>query len=266
MSRQISVQSARFAARVPAASSASPGGEVSFNRLDAKEKSMSRGIWRQAPALAVGAVALVAALGGTVYAAGKINGHAIKVKSLPGNRLGLRSVPGNRLKPGTIPAMQLAPGSIQGDRLAPGSVTGVQVDVSTLGQVPSAVHADMAESANDAETALNAANAENAKRLNGFEAGCLPGTRLFAGACWQTATNTSALTPAAAAASCANEGGELPDPLLLAAFSQQPNIALAAGDEWTNNVTNVSGSDLYAVVTVASGGAISSEVAAKTKK
>src|SRR3954454_734016 len=165
---------------------------------DKKGKSMSRGIRRQAPALAVAAVVLVAALGGTVYAAGKINGHAIKVKSLPGNRLAPGSVPGNRLKPGTIPAMQLTPGSIQGDRLAPGSVTGVQVDVSTLGQVPSAVHAETAESAKDAETALNAANAENAKRLNGFEAGCRSGTRLFAGACWQTASSSSVATLSAA--------------------------------------------------------------------
>ncbi len=227
---------------------------------------MSRGIWRQAPALAVAAVALVAALAGTVYAAGKINGRAIKMKSLPGNRLALHSVPANRLKPGTIPSSQLAPGSIQGDRLAPGSVTGLQVDVSTLGQVPSAVHADTAESAKDAETALNAANAVNAQTVNGYQAGCRSGTRLFAGACWQMATSSSALTPAAAAAACANEGGELPDPLLLAAFSQQPGVTLAAGDEWTDNVTNISGPDLYAVVTVSSSGTVSSELGTKTKK
>jgi hypothetical protein len=217
---------------------------------------MSRGIWRQAPALVVAAVALVAALAGTVYAAGKMNGHAIKVKSLPGNRLALHSVPANRLKPGTIPSTQVAPGSIPGDRLAPGSVTGLQVDVSTLGQVPSAVHADTAESAKDSETALNAANAVNAQNVNGYQAGCKQGTRLFAGACWQTAPNGSALTPAAAASACANEGGELPDPLLLAAFSQQPNITLAAGDEWSGDLTNLSGLNAYAVVTVSSGGEI----------
>lgn len=227
---------------------------------------MSRGILRQAPALVVAAVALVAALAGTVYAAAKINGHAIKVKSLPGNRLALHSVPANRLKPGTIPSSQLAPGSIQGDRLAPGSVTGLQVDVSTLGQVPSAVHADTAESAKDAETALNAANAANAQTVNGYQAGCRPGTRLFAGACWQTATNSSALTPAAAASSCANEGGELPDPLLLAAFSQQPNITLASGDEWSSDLTNLSGPNSYAVVTVSSAGEINFAAFNVTKK
>jgi hypothetical protein len=218
------------------------------------------------PALVVAAVALVAALGGTVYAAGKINGHTIKVKSLPGNRLALKSVPANRLKPGAIPSGQFAPGSIQGDRLAPGSVTGLQVDVSTLGQVPSAFHAEQAESAKDAETSLNAANAENAKRLNGYEAGCKSGTVLFAGACWQTTPNATAMTPANAASACANEGGQLPDPLLLAAFSQQPGIALASGDEWSGDIPVLSGPDVYAVVTVSSSGSISSSSAATTKK
>lgn len=227
---------------------------------------MSRGIRRQVPVVVVAVVVLVAALGGTVYAAGRINGHSIKVKSLPGNRLAIGSVPANRLKPGTIPSMQLAPGSIQGDRLAPGSVTGVQVDVSTLGQVPSAVHADTAESAKDAETALVAATAENAEKVNGYEAGCKPNTVPFAGACWQTSPNSTALTPANAAASCANEGGELPDPLLLAAFSQQPGITIASGDEWSGDLTNVSGLNSYSAVTVSSAGEINFAAFNATKK
>jgi hypothetical protein len=227
---------------------------------------MSRVFRRQAPALVVAAIALVAALGGTVYAAGKINGHTIKVKSLPGNRLAIGSVPRNRLKPGAVPSAQMAPGSIQGDRLAPGSVTGLQVDVSTLGQVPSAVHADIAESARDAETALNSANAENAKRINGYEAGCRPNTVLFAGACWQATPNGTAMSPASASAACANEGGELPDPLSLAAFSQQPGITIASDDEWTGDVTNVSGLNSYSVVTVTSSGAVSFTAFNTTKK
>jgi hypothetical protein len=208
----------------------------------------------------------VAALGGTVYAAAKINGHSIKVKSLPGNRLALKSVPANRLKTGAISAGQLAPGSVQGDRLAPGSVTGLQVDVSTLGQVPSAFHAEVAESANDAETALNAANAQNAQTINGYEAGCRPTTVLFAGACWQTKPNETAMTPTIAAAACANEGGQLPDPLTLAAFAQQPAISIAAGDEWTSDLPVLSGPDVYAVVTVSSSGSISSAPSTTTRR
>lgn len=227
---------------------------------------MSWGIWRQVPALVVAAVALVAALAGTVYAAGKINGHAVKVKSLPGNRLALHSVPANRLKRGVIPNVQLAPGSIQGDRLAPGSVTGLQVDVSTLGQVPSAVHADTAESAKDAETALNAANAVNAQTLNGYQAGCKQGTRLFAGACWQVAASSGTATLLAAADSCASQGGDLPDAFALSVFAHQPDIVIAAEEEWSHTLATFTGKNAFSVVTVSPAGDISSALASQTKK
>lgn len=217
---------------------------------------MSRGMRRQLPALIVAGLALVAALSGTVYAAGKINGKTIKVKSLPGNRLALGSVPGNRLKPGTINSSQLAPGSI----------TGIHIDASTLGQVPSAVHAETAQSAHDAETALNAANAQNAKTLNGYEAGCKAGTEPFAGACWQSEPSSSALNAPAAAAACASVGGELPDALSLVAFSQQPGVALAEGDEWTNEIPVMSGEDLYGVATVTPSGLVKSAGSTATNK
>jgi len=217
---------------------------------------MRKRLWRQAPALVVAGLALVAAFGGTVYAAGKINGRTIKVKSLPGNRLAIGSVPGNRLKPGAL----------QGSALAPGSITGIQIDASTLGQVPSAIHADTAESARDAETALNAANAENARTVNGYEAGCKSATRAFAGACWQTSASETALSAPAAAAACAAQGGELPEALALVAFSQQPGVALSAGDEWSGDLTNVSGVDLYAAITVSSAGAVSSAISTATRK
>src|SRR5690349_24323125 len=191
---------------------------------------MGKGLRRQGPALVLAGLALIAALSGTVYAAGKISGRTIKVKSLPGNRLTPASVPGNRLKPGAI----------KGSQLAPGSVTGIQIDASTLGQVPSAVHAETAQSARDAETALNAANAENAKTVNGYEAGCKAGTQPFAGACWQSVASGSALNAPAAATACAGQGGELPDALSLVAFSQQPGVTLAEGDEWTNEIGRAS--------------------------
>lgn len=217
---------------------------------------MGKGLRRQAPALVIAGLALVAALGGTVYAAGKISGRTIKVKSLPGNRLALGSVPGNRLKAGAI----------KGSQLAPGSITGIQIDASTLGQVPSAVHAETAESAHDSETALNAANAENAKTVNGYEAGCKAGTRPFAGACWQRQASNTALNAPAAAAACAAQGAELPDALSLSAFSQQPGVALAAGDEWSGDLTNVSGLDLYAVITVSASSQVNSALSTATKK
>lgn len=220
---------------------------------------MGRALRRQGPALVVACVALIAALGGTVYAgkaAKKLSGKAIKVKSLPGNRLAVGSVPGNRLKPGTIP----------GDRLAPGAISGVRVDVSTLGQVPSAVHADSADSAHDAQTALHAVTAIDATRVNGRTAGCAAGTRFFAGACWQEESSSAALPAPAAAVSCANQGGELPDALTLAAFSQQSGIEVAAGDEWSGDITNASGVDAYAVLTVSNVGKINFVTSTTIKK
>ena len=217
---------------------------------------MSRGLRRQAPALVVAGIALLAAMGGAVYAAGKINGHSIKVKSLPGNRLAVGSVPGNRLKLGAI----------QGTQLAPGSITGVQIDVSSLGQVPSAGRADTAQSAKDAETALHAVDAENAKTVGGFQAGCETGTRYFAGACWQVSSSEAALNAPDAAVSCASQGGELPDALSLAAFSQQQGITLANGDEWSNDIPSFTALNAYSVATVSASGEIGTAASTSTKK
>lgn len=214
---------------------------------------MRRGLRRQAPALVLAGIALVAALSGTVYAAAKINGKTIKVKSLPGNRLAVGSVPGNRLKPGAI----------QGHLLAPGSITGIQIDTSTLGTVPAAVRA---ERAGDAETALNAVNAENAKAVNGYKAGCKAGTELFAGACWQTSASAAALSAPAAAASCASAGGELPDALSLVAFSQQPGVTLAMGDEWTSTIASFTALNSYSVATVSAAGEVGTAVSTATKR
>ncbi len=217
---------------------------------------MSRGLLRQLPALVVAGIALLAALAGTVYAAARIDGHSIKAKSLPGNRLALGSVPGNRLKPGAI----------AGSQIAPGSITGSQIDSATLGQVPTAVHADNADSARDAGTALVAVSAVNAGTVNGHSAGCGGETRAFAGSCWQVAFSEAAVSAPAAATSCANQGGELPSPLELAAFAQQPGIALAAGEEWTGDIPIISGADIYGVATVSSTGQINYAAFSSTRK
>ncbi len=230
---------------------------------------MGRGIRRQAPALVVACVALVAALGGTVYAdkkAKKINGKVVKVKSLPGNRLAPGSVPGNRLKPGTIAGDRLQPGTIPADRLAPGALSGVQIDPATIGQVPSAVHAETADSARDAETALHAVEAIDATRINGRSAGCQPPDRFFAGACWQSGNSEAAVSATAAAESCATQGGELPEALALAAFSHQPGIVLAAGDEWTRTLATYTSLNAYSVATVSAAGEVGGALSTATRK
>lgn len=211
------------------------------------------------PALAISVIALFVALSGTVYAAAKINGKAIKVKSLPGNRLKVGSVPANRLKPGAalITAQSASP------------ITGAEIDELSLGQVPNAAHAetaDTAQSAFDAQTALNAVNAVNASTVNGHSAGCLPSTQPFAGACWQSSASETALTAPAAAASCAARGGTLPEALQLAAFSHVPGVTLAGGDEWSSDVTNMTVVDAFAVVTVSAAGNVNFEGSTSTRK
>jgi hypothetical protein len=220
---------------------------------------MRQGIWRNSPALIVAAIALFVALGGSVYAAKKamLDGRAIRAKSLPGNRLELRSVPANRLKLGVLNTTAAIPTPL----------TGADINELTLGQVPSASYAeraDYARSAGDAQTAVDAVNAVNAQTVNGHSVGCLPGTRLFAGACWQGSPSVAAATAPLAAAECATQGGTLPDALELAAFAKQPGVNLHAGDEWSGDIPVVSGLNVYAVVTISSAGGVDSAVSSAT--
>jgi hypothetical protein len=216
---------------------------------------MRQGFRRPAPATIVALLALVAALTGSAYAAGRIDGRAVKVKSLPGNRLKLGSVPVNRLRPGAIQAAVSGP------------ITGSQIDERSLGQVPSAGYADVAgfaRSATDAETAINAVNAVDAQTVNGHAAGCQPGTTPFAGACWQASPNETPVTAPVAAAACAAQGGTLPEALQLAAFSQQPDVALS-GEEWSGELTTFSGENAYGVVTVNPSGGLNSKLSTDLK-
>jgi hypothetical protein len=163
----------------------------------------------------VACLALFVALGGTVLAATKIDGRTIKVKSLPGNRVAVASLPGNRLAPGTI--------------------KGSQIDITTLGQVPSADHATSADTARRADTATAADHAADATKINGRSVGCEEGDREFAGACWDIRLRPS-LTYIEAAALCGREGGELPAPFSLLALNAMAEVPSDTGGEWTNAV------------------------------
>lgn len=86
--------------------------------------------FRPAPAAVLAVGALVVALSGTAYAAGKINGSQIKK----------HTIAGNRLKPNTL--------------------TGAQINESTLGKVPAATKADTATKAGSASHATTAGSAD----------------------------------------------------------------------------------------------------------
>jgi hypothetical protein len=191
---------------------------------------------RPSPALVVATLALFVALGGTVWAASRIDGRRIAPKSLPGNRLIVGSVSGNRLRPG--------------------SIGGNRIKSSSLGRVPSAAHAEAADAAKTADTAIHAQAASDSTTVNGYGAGCATGMRLFAGACWELRTQAAALNANEAAAFCAREGGELPRVLSLKAFGEQSGIGLDSEGEWSGDVTSPSSPNIYAVLTVSSSGVV----------
>lgn len=211
--------------------------------------------------MAISLLALFVALGGTVYAGAKINGKTIRAKSLPGNRLKPKSVPGNRLKPRSVGPNHLKPAVLRNAALPAGKLTGAEINELTLGQVPSAAHAETAASAQsavDAQTALNAVHAITADKVNGYGAGCLPDTILFAGACWQSSPSGSEVTAPEAAQNCTQQGGALPDALSLAAFAKRIDINLHPEDEWSGDILNLSGDNTYAVATVTDAGVLRS--------
>jgi len=182
---------------------------------------MKRAGWRHpSPALVIACLALFVALGGTVLAATKIEGKTIKVRSLPGNRLEVGSVPGNRI--------------------AAHSLDGSRIKVDTLGEVPSAAHADSADTARRAQTATAADHASDATTINGHAVGCAAGRRQYAGACWDLAPSGAAVSATESAAACASQGGELPAVLAFMAFMREPGTQMSVGGEWTSEISAIS--------------------------
>lgn len=218
---------------------------------------MRQGIWRHSPALTIAVIALFVALGGSVYASkkAKIDGKAIRAKSIPGNRLKPHSIAADRLKPNVLRSAAIAT-----------PLTGADINELTLGQVPDAAHADYADSAQsavDAQTALNAVNAIDAKTVNGHSVGCLPSTRPFAGACWESSPSSAVDAPTAAR-KCAARGGTLPEALQLAAFAEEPGVNLDPGSEWSGDIPVASGPDAYSVVTVAANSVVFRDLSTET--
>jgi hypothetical protein len=220
------------------------------------------------PATLIAAVALFASIGaGSVYAAVRIDGRQIRARSLPGNRIKPHSIPPNRLAAAAAGAA--------------GRVTGAQVDERSLSQVPSADFADStayatlareseiarkATNAESAETAQYAVHAVDADTVNGHEAGCRQGSDLFAGACWATAAEEIPISAPDAADACAKEGGSLPEALQLAAYARRKGVTLSSGGEWSSDITNVSGLNAFAVVTVDPSGGVNFSASSQFKQ
>jgi hypothetical protein len=73
----------------------------------------------------IACLALFIALGGSVYAAGKISGKQIKRSSLPGNRIKPKTIQPNRLKPNSLTGRQIKVESLTGKQINEKTLTGV---------------------------------------------------------------------------------------------------------------------------------------------
>jgi hypothetical protein len=156
-------------------------------------------------------IAVFIALGGASYAAVK----------LPKNSVGTK---------------QIKKGAVTGAKIKDGTITGAKINVSTLGAVPSAVHAgaaDDAAHATNADSASHATSADNASHatsadsaataadagtLDGQSAAqiaaagkltCPAGTSLFGGVCFET-TSRGARSLTDAMEVCGEAGRFLP--------------------------------------------------------
>jgi hypothetical protein len=113
----------------------------------------------------IACMALFIALGGSVYAAGKINGKQIKANSLPGNRI----------KPRTITAKRIKPKTLTGRQIKKRSLTGKEIDQGTLTEISAASLANVQYQVTTVPLVGNSGNGTTAT------VGCPPGTSVIGG-------------------------------------------------------------------------------------
>lgn len=80
----------------------------------------------------IACIALFVALGGSVYAAGKLSGTQIKANSLPGNRVKAKTLTAKQVKPRSLTGTQIKSGSLTGTQIKAGSLTGAQIQAGSL--------------------------------------------------------------------------------------------------------------------------------------
>lgn len=128
-------------------------------------------------------LALFVALSATSYAAFK----------LPANSVGTK-----QLKKGAVTSAKLAARSVDGSKVVPNSLTGADINVATLGKVPSAATADTAGAAPIAKVLIVKATGTNGLSGSGGNiaaatAVCPPGTFVIGGGTELTDQNNQAV-------------------------------------------------------------------------
>ena len=155
---------------------------------------------RPSPALIIAIIALIAALGGTAWAAGLKKG----------------SVGSRQLKSGAVTTGKIGINAVTSPKVAKETLTGADIDVAKLGTVPSATHASSADLA-------SALSDGSEKRV----AGCPAGAADIRGICFDKTLSAPVKGVKLAADACAAKGGWLPTPMEL--YSVRSVIFLGGG-------------------------------------
>ncbi len=184
------------------------------------------------------------------------------------------AIAANALPKNSVGTKQIKNGAVTGKKVAANSLTGANLQLSTLGTVPSASTATSAENAShatvadSATTAQHAVTAESAKMANvthadtadvaesveelaNYEVGCPTGTTLLNGTCFDNEPRGPVGAVKSAADGCASDGGYLPAPLELYAGRNVLNLGSGVGknkrftDEY---YANTSGSNYKTLV------------------
>lgn len=122
----------------------------------------------------IACLALFVALGGSVYAAGKISGKQIKRSSLPGNRIKPKTIQPNRIKPKSLTGRQIKAGSLTGRQIKVDSLTGAQINEKSLTGVTAGALAGVEYQATSVTLPGNGS-------LGRATANCPPGTYVVGG-------------------------------------------------------------------------------------
>jgi hypothetical protein len=150
----------------------------------------------------VAIIALIAALGGTAYAAGLA----------PPNSVGAK-----QLKAKSVTTGKIGNGAVNGSHVADKSLTGQDINLNGLGTVP---------------TATNATQTGNAGTITGHQAACPPATTLIRGVCFDSSSNGVVTSVLKARDACTAKGGYLPSPLKLRSTKDVLNLGTGVGTDF----------------------------------
>jgi hypothetical protein len=169
-------------------------------------------------------------LGGTAFAANRINGNRLENHSVSGIKLKVGSVSGSKLHRGSISNSKLRDSTIRGGSIAKNTLTDREINRSKLGKVSSAVRADNVDGKSATQLLVS----------------CPSGTIDLGAGCAENGTR-GAGTGYAASEACVRAGGYLPTAAELVGADNAGRIKIS-GSEWSSSWSYAAGDPTGAVV------------------